>query len=98
MGENGQQILGIETAGLLACYCVVRRSQPHCGDASCFATKLRPDRPSSRLAAGQNIQPRHLHLFMGWLRTACWKMATMTHQSWSWFRRGKSFATLITCA
>jgi len=40
----------------LACYFVVRRSQPHCGDA-----------PSSRLAAGQNPQPRHLHLFMGWL-------------------------------
>jgi hypothetical protein len=50
---KGKEILEIETAGLWACYGVVRRSQPHCGDA-----------PSSRLVSGPNPQPRHLRLFL----------------------------------
>jgi hypothetical protein len=41
------------TADLCAGHIVVRRSQPHCGDA-----------PSSRRVAGPNLWPRHLRLFM----------------------------------
>ena len=40
-------------ADLCAGHVVVRRSQPHCGDA-----------PSSRRVAGPNLWPRHLLLFM----------------------------------
>ena len=42
-----------EAADLCAGHVVVRRSQPHCGDA-----------PSSRLVASPNLWPRHLLLFM----------------------------------
>jgi hypothetical protein len=47
---------GPGTADLWAGHVVVRRSQPHCGDAL-----------SSRLVAGPNLWPRHLRLFMRWL-------------------------------
>jgi len=42
-----------EAADLCAGHVVVRRSQPHCGDA-----------PSSRLVASPNLWPRHLRLFV----------------------------------
>src|SRR5258708_36032348 len=51
-----------ETANLWAGHVVVRRSQPHCGDA-----------PSSRLVAGTNLWPRHLLLFMRWLLGKQWQ-------------------------
>src|SRR4029077_11508936 len=47
---------GDRAGDLCAGHVVVRRSQPHCGDA-----------PSSRLVASPNLWPRHLRLFMRWL-------------------------------
>jgi len=54
--RNMKETMGEKTTGaadLCAGHFVVRRSQPHCGDA-----------PSSRLVAGPNLWPRHLPLFM----------------------------------
>src|SRR5258708_37177483 len=48
------------TADLWAGYFVVRRSQPHCGDA-----------PSSRLVSSPTLWPRHPRLFMRWLLASC---------------------------
>ena len=50
-GSKGEKKSG--AADLCAGHVVVRRSQPHCGDA-----------PSSRLVADPNLWPRHLRLFM----------------------------------
>src|SRR6266404_8704792 len=56
-----------ETADLCAGHVVVRRSQPHCGDA-----------PSSRLVASPNLWPRHLLLFMRCLPLICLGMTCFT--------------------
>ncbi|MDB6067138.1 MAG: hypothetical protein JWR26_3346 [Pedosphaera sp.] len=54
--ERKRELKPMGTADLWAGCFVVRRSQPHCGDA-----------PSSRLASSPNLWPRHPRLFVSWL-------------------------------
>src|SRR5258708_35683804 len=65
--ERGQGEKKRGAADLCAGHVVVRRSQPHCGDA-----------PSSRRVARPNLWPRHLRLFMRCL-LMCVAVASAQH-------------------